>query len=55
MANAGSLVGAKTTPVFTRRAAAGFGLDRLAEQPLFQPQETIWLGADRLETYIRAH
>ena len=45
-----SLIGGDGLP-----AAAGFGLDRLAEQPLFQPLETIWLGADRLETYIRAH
>jgi diaminohydroxyphosphoribosylaminopyrimidine deaminase / 5-amino-6-(5-phosphoribosylamino)uracil reductase len=36
-------------------AASGFGLDGLAELPLFQPEETVWLGADRLETYKRAH
>jgi diaminohydroxyphosphoribosylaminopyrimidine deaminase/5-amino-6-(5-phosphoribosylamino)uracil reductase len=36
-------------------AAEGFGLDRLAGLPLFQPEETVWLGADRLETYRRAH
>jgi len=36
-------------------AASGFGLERLAEMPLFVPEETIPLGADRLETYRRAH
>jgi diaminohydroxyphosphoribosylaminopyrimidine deaminase / 5-amino-6-(5-phosphoribosylamino)uracil reductase len=36
-------------------AAEGFGLDRLAGLPLFQPEETVWLGADRLETYRRTH
>ena len=36
-------------------AAAGFGLERLAELPRFVPQETVWLGPDRLETYRRAH
>ncbi|HEY8015188.1 MAG TPA: hypothetical protein VIE35_05130, partial [Dongiaceae bacterium] len=45
-----SLIGGDGLP-----AAEGFGLDRLAELPLFQPQETVWLGADRLETYRRAH
>jgi diaminohydroxyphosphoribosylaminopyrimidine deaminase / 5-amino-6-(5-phosphoribosylamino)uracil reductase len=47
---AASLIGGDGLP-----AAAGFGLDRLAEQPLFQPEETVWLGTDRLETYRRAH
>lgn len=47
---AASVIGGDGLP-----AAEGFGLDRLAEQPLFQPEETIWLGTDRLETYIRAH
>ncbi len=36
-------------------AAAGFGLARLAELPMFTPEETLSLGADRLETYRRAH
>jgi diaminohydroxyphosphoribosylaminopyrimidine deaminase/5-amino-6-(5-phosphoribosylamino)uracil reductase len=36
-------------------AAEGFGLARLAELPLFQPEETVWLGTDRLETYRRVH
>lgn len=45
-----SLIGGDGLP-----AADGFGLSRLAEQPLFQPEETVWLGSDRLETYRRAH
>ncbi|HZT20839.1 MAG TPA: bifunctional diaminohydroxyphosphoribosylaminopyrimidine deaminase/5-amino-6-(5-phosphoribosylamino)uracil reductase RibD [Dongiaceae bacterium] len=36
-------------------AAAGFGLERLAELPRFLPEETVALGPDRLETYRRAH
>jgi diaminohydroxyphosphoribosylaminopyrimidine deaminase/5-amino-6-(5-phosphoribosylamino)uracil reductase len=36
-------------------AASGFGLARLAELPMFTPEETLSLGADRLETYQRAH
>jgi diaminohydroxyphosphoribosylaminopyrimidine deaminase / 5-amino-6-(5-phosphoribosylamino)uracil reductase len=47
---ASSMIGGDGLP-----AAVGFGLDHLAEMPLFTPQETVWLGADRLETYHRAH
>jgi diaminohydroxyphosphoribosylaminopyrimidine deaminase/5-amino-6-(5-phosphoribosylamino)uracil reductase len=47
---ASSIIGGDGLP-----AAAGFGLSRLAELPLFTPQETIFLGSDRLETYKRAH
>jgi diaminohydroxyphosphoribosylaminopyrimidine deaminase / 5-amino-6-(5-phosphoribosylamino)uracil reductase len=47
---ASSIIGGDGLP-----AAAGFGLDRLADMPLFAPLETVWLGADRLETYKRAH
>jgi diaminohydroxyphosphoribosylaminopyrimidine deaminase/5-amino-6-(5-phosphoribosylamino)uracil reductase len=36
-------------------AAAAFGLDRLAEMPHFQAERVVGLGADRLETYRRAH
>jgi diaminohydroxyphosphoribosylaminopyrimidine deaminase / 5-amino-6-(5-phosphoribosylamino)uracil reductase len=36
-------------------AAAGFGLDRLADLPGFIAEDTIELGQDRLETYRRAH
>ena len=47
---ASSIIGGDGLP-----AAVGFGLDHLADMPLFTPIETVWLGADCLETYKRAH
>ena len=45
-----SLIGGDGLP-----AAAGFGLDRLADMPGFVAVETVELGRDRLETFRRAH